>query len=190
MNKTITTDYDERAAKMRAAEQEALARELRRQFDEFVALAGVSKSAAVRGVNVAREMGAQIEMFTGHEKLLPAEFVSLAPALPDASLEFAKACLMLHHKFTAPVTDYAQAAPEWERLLVQLELLPRGQRTPTEHPPLNEPLKDWLARVIRVKTEALKLERELPPEKWDDFFRDAFLREFAPLVGLYERLKK
>jgi hypothetical protein len=123
-------------------------------------------------------------MFTGHEKLLPAEFVSLAPALPDASLEFAKACLMLHHKFTAPVTDYAQAAPEWERLLVQLELLPRGQRTPTEHPPLNEPLKDWLARVIRVKTEALKLERELPPEKWDDFFPGCLPARVRPAGGV------
>ena len=58
------------------------------------------------------------------------------------------------------------------------------------HPPLKEPLKDWLARVTRVKTEALKLERELPPEQWDDFFRDAFLREFKPLNEIFERARR
>lgn len=188
MNKALSEPtITERAVQMTAEARSALKQVLTDKFNEFRKLAETSRFAAVRGVNVARDIGRQIELFTGHEKLLTSDFNLFAPAIPDASLDFAKSCLALHHKFNEPVMEYSEAAPEWDRLLVQLELLPAGRRKLSEGKSVSEPIKDQLARVSRVAHDSVAFEKDHPITQWPEFFITTFLRESEPLDQLRKK---
>lgn len=190
MNTAIEQTYIERAAQMNAAERAELKRVLSQKFAVILVAAETYQTSAVTGINAARELGAQIELFTGQEKLIPAQFSALAVAIPDATMDFAKACLALHRKFPEPVDCYERAAPEWERLLVQLELLPTPERGQAQSKPLHEPLKDFIAVVIKNAQAGLALVKEIPLEEWDQFFLEAFIRESQPFMDLREKAVK
>lgn len=180
-------DYETRAALMTAQARAAILDELRDKFAELKQLAETDKFTSVRGVNVAREIGAQIELFTGHLKLLPSEFESLSPSLSDAPLEFAKKCLALHQKFPEPVENHAIAKAEWELIMVQLELLPTPERKQGGGAPPDEPVKEFLSVVIKVNQEYTKLAKEHDISTWPTFYRESFLKQGKAYFDLYQK---
>lgn len=184
--------YAERAPQMTAAAQEALKAVLTEKARELQQLVATNQFTEIRGVNVAREIGAQIELFTGHDKLLPADFSAIAPALPmgearDATLEFAKSCLALHHKYRDEVTDFKVAQVEWDVLLVQMELLPGGTRGLARKQDLDEPVKEYIGTVIKVDKEALKVLKDHPLEAWPKFYVEQFYKESKNIHDLHEQ---
>jgi len=193
MNKDNTMTeptYEERARQMTEQQREELKLVLTEKARELQQLVATNQFSAVRGVNVAREIGAQIELFTGHEKLLPADFNPIAPSLAlvegrDATLDFAKTCLALHRKFRAPVTDYRIAKDEWETLMVQMELLPKPERGTAGHPGLNEPVKEYIGSIIKVDKEALKVLKDHPFEQWPKFYVELFYKESQNIHELH-----
>lgn len=180
-------NYEERSQVMNAEQREAVMGELRDKFAELQRLAATDKFTSLRGVNVAREIGAQIELFTGHEKLLPAEFEPLSVALKDAPLEFAKKCLALHQKFPQEVDNHAIARAEWEQLMVQLELLPKPARESGDGGQPDEPIKDCLSTVIKMNQELVKLSKENDISKWPPFLRQTFLKQGKPYFEIYQQ---
>lgn len=190
MNKgTVEPDYIERGDAMTAQKRAAILQILTNQYAELKQLAATDKFTTVRGANLAREMGEQIELFTGHEKLLPAQFQPLAVALPkSAGIELAKECLAIFHRHRQPITEYAEAAVVWERMRVQLELLPKGSRGEAAgEPPLSEPVKEAISDVIRVAQVFLKLNAKNPVETWPPFLRKQLLTQGRPFHEVYER---
>ena len=124
MNTDTNLTYPERGAALTAQQRTELDNMFVHKCRELKILMETSRFSAVSGVNVAREIGLQIELFTGTQKLSPAAYEKTALAqLPDVTLEFAKECLAAHHRFPEPVTTYQQAAPVWDRLLIQAALL-------------------------------------------------------------------
>lgn len=182
--------YDERARQMTAQQREELKAVLTQKAHELQQLVATNQFTAVRGVNVAREIGAQIELFTGHEKLLPADFNPIAPSLAlaegkDATLDFAKTCLALHRKFKEPVTDFKVAKDEWDTLMVQMDLLPKPERGPATGPGLDEPVKEYIGSVIKVDKEALKVLKDHPFEQWPRFYVEQFYKESQNIHELH-----
>lgn len=172
--------YPERRRQMTAEQRAAIKTVLTEQRDVVRACAAQYCGAAVAGVNAVREIGRQIELFTGHEKLLPMEFQAIA--LPDATLEFARLCLSVHHKHPEAVNDYATAAAVWQEVLKQLELLPKGERGESSSPPLTEPAKLWLAAVVKGAQETSAFMKTVSMENLDRFWLEAFVRESQPLA--------
>ncbi len=182
--------YDERARQMTAQQREELKAVLTQKAHELQQLVATNQFTAVRGVNVAREIGAQIELFTGHEKLLPADFNPIAPSMAlaegkDATLDFAKTCLALHRKFKEPVTDFKVAKDEWDTLMVQMDLLPKPERGPATGPGLDEPVKEYIGSVIKVDKEALKVLKDHPFEQWPRFYVEQFYKESQNIHELH-----
>ena len=70
MKQTTDLDYTERAQMMTQEQRDVLRQTLADKFSELKMLTAQNNFAVVRGVNVAREIGQQVELFTGHEKLL------------------------------------------------------------------------------------------------------------------------
>jgi hypothetical protein len=190
------TTYPERAAQMTAEQQAAVKAEFAAKFAELRQLAATDEFTTLRAANVGREIGAQIELFTGHERLLPAEFSRLIdadtgrpelPVLRDASLEFARECLTAHKKYPAPITDYETAKVVWESLLVQMELLPKPQRGTAQASVAGDPVKDYLPSVIKFAQSSAALLKQNPIEQWPDYYVTTFLRESRPFHELYEK---
>lgn len=183
---TPETTYIERSDAMTAQERTELRAVLSDKAAELAKLIGTKQFSEKRIVNVAREIGQQIELFTGREKLAPGAFQSLAPALhtalPDAHLEFAKRCVALHHRFPEPVTDALVAANECQELMVQLQLLPRGVREAARSEAIKEPIKDVLSSIIRSKSETQELLKKCPLKDWPPFMLDTLIREGTPLA--------
>jgi len=182
MKSAIT--YQDRAQVMRSDAQREGIEQLKSQFAKFRKVVTDSRQSVVDAVNLARTMGDTIWEITGHEKLLPAEFNQLALALPDAGLAFAKECLSVRHLLDAPVTSYEAARPILDKLMVQLELLPKPGRG-AEQSHLKEPVEDFLASVIRIKNESARLIKTKPIAEWPSFYRQSFVREVRPLHDLY-----
>ena len=182
------TDYAERAAMMTAEERTAIIAVVSDKFKQLRDLAEQQKIIPVDGVNAAREIGRQIELFTQHDKLQQIQFNSLAVALPDASITFAKECLSLFRKFPEPVKDFAEAEESWKRIMVQLDLLPKSAREKQRAHP-EEPIMDFLGVVIRATAEAVDLEKKLPLEEWPDFQRDSFEKQSQPIRDMHEKAK-
>lgn len=190
---TIEPSYPERAAAMTEQEHAEL-----RDCLKMLArnLATIMKSVVkdkTLGVNIAREIGQQVELFTGREKLALNGFEAMAPAiregLPDATLEFAKRCLFLHQRYPDEIRDVRLALAEWdsiEQLLLNLPSATHGNQKPHPH----EPVKDFISQVVRVRGFYTDLAQEAPLEKWSPFFRTAFIREAQPIVDLVEKAKK
>jgi len=188
---TTETTYIERADAMSAEAKGALTKELERKFALFKKHAAAGQSAVLSGVNVAREIGEAIRGITGHEKLLASEFNQLALALPDTGINFAKECLSIYNGTPKPVTDYAAAKPIWDRLLTQLELLPKSRReTAAEQTPKLEPVEEFLCSVSSLASQFIKLERVAPVEKWKPYYRSTFCFEFARLSAIHDRIKQ
>ena len=76
------------------------------------------------------------------------------------------------------------------RLLVQAALLEVPGRSGPQQRHLHEPVKDFLSTVIKAKSSWVALEKEMPIEQWEEFYRESFLREILPLHDLYERAVK
>lgn len=182
--------YEERAQQMTAQQRDELKAVLAAKARELQQLIATEKFTATRGVNVAREIGAQIELFTGHEKLLPADFNPIAPSLAlaegrDATLEFAKTCLALHRKFPTPVTDFQIAKLEWDTLMIQMELLPKSVRGVAATPGLTEPVKEYIGSVIKVDKAAVAVLKDYPFEQWPRFYVEQFYKESINIHELH-----
>jgi hypothetical protein len=214
------TTYVERADAARSAERETLKAGLKRDFEQFTKALKKNKDSTIEAVNLARHMGQQIELFFGHEKLAPGEFQWLAPSLASvtldptglppaavqgngsvvrrdgdqvhASLEFAKGCLALHRKFPDVVTNYAVAAPELERLMVQLQLLdaPSRQHDAGPHSASSDEVQSFLADVVKTSQGFVSLASKLPVERWKPFYISTLVKQGRPFYDLYERALK
>lgn len=187
--------YDERAQQMTAQQREELKSVLAEKARELQQLVATEKFTALRGVNLAREIGAQIELFTGHEKLALSDFSPIAPALSlapgqDATLEFAKTCLALHRKFKEPVTDFRVARNEWDTVLVQIDLLPKPMRGTAAESGFHEPVKEYIGSVIKVDKAALALLKDHPFEKWPRFYVEQFYKESKHIKELHDQAAK
>lgn len=174
---------------MEAEKKEAIVVELRESFQRFVTSRKQRIATDIEDVNLAIGIGRQIELFSGHEKLLPQEFQELTPALCDASLEVAKQFLALSKRYSAQdyptgITDYKLAREELARIEVQLELLPKGQRGVAAVAPPTEPVKELIASITKLKTRTLELVKDADPKQWDVFLKRQFLTEVAPILAV------
>ena len=182
---SATETYEDRAQVLKKEARVASVKILTSQYKSFREMVDVGQQSVIDAVNLARTMGDTIWEITGHENLIPAEFNQLALALPDAGLNFAKECLAIRRKFDNPVTDYAEARAVWDRLIVQLELLPKPKRGEENlHP--KEPVETFLAAVINIKNESARLIKTQPIESWPSFYRQSFIREAKPIHDLYD----
>lgn len=193
----VETDYADHSRGMTAAKNVEVLTELARLSVALKALADRDVSMKeeqcrlqLEGVNLARDIGRQLELFTGHQKLLPAEYNALAPSLTDAPLEFAKKCLALHQKYPVPVENFEVAVTEWRDLMVQLELLPKPARLEAQTAHVSEPIKDFFGTVGRVRGELLELEKKLPLEKWERFNLQSLIGYTQDFHDLHERAQK
>lgn len=194
----VEPDYSERAEQMnRAAHDEikrtiaGLMERLKARTENFKDHRTAAETEAVEGVNTAREIGAQLTLFTGHEKLLPADFQSLVPAFgADVKLDFAKSCLALHKKFPAPVETFSVARDEWHHLMVQLDLLPKPVRGPASPLVISEPVLEQITAVGKRAQDAAAFERKTPMEQWSPFLVQSFLKESEPIVALRKKAEE
>lgn len=190
------TTYDERARRMSAEERTAIVDGLKEKFQAFVRLVTTKRVTDVEIVNTARDMGAQFELFTGKEKLGPADFNALAPVLAfpesnrNARIEFGKLCVALHQKFEKPLTeaDFAVATAECERLMVQLDLLPEATRGTAKAIGNADPFNEIIGDVIKISQDLKKQTEKFPVEQWESFHRQSFLRQAAPFHELYLKM--
>lgn len=182
---TLPTEYIDRANAMNVAAREELKRKLttgKIGFDDDVA---IIKERTVAAVNRAIIIGDNIQEFTGHKKLLQSEYGQLALAVSDAPINFAKFCVSLREANDGPVTSYEVAAPIFERLLVQYELLPKpAHGEQTKHP--HEPIVDFISSVIDADTESVELLEENPMEKWQQFQIVTFANNSKRIHDLHE----
>jgi len=186
MNDTTIETYTDRAHAMKQEAAQAALKELTKKFALFKEAVANGRESTVEAVNLARDMGDTIWEITGHEKLLPAEFNQLALALPDAGLAFAKECLSVRRQLDKPVTDYNAARPLWDKLLIQLDLIPKPARGEQKlHS--KEHVEMFLASVIRINNESARLIKTDPIEQWPSFYRQKFINDAKPIHDLYEQ---
>ena len=178
-------EYINRAAAMNMDAQEALKKTLTREKQGFSADVELVKAHTISAVNRAVKIGDAMQEFTGHKKLLSGEYNQVALALEDAPIAFAKACISLRESNETGITTYEQAAPIFEHLLVQYELLPKtGHGEQTKHP--HEPVMDYLNSVSAADAESVELLEEHPMEKWDRFNVVAFYNNSKRIHDLHE----
>jgi len=187
---TTPTEYTDRAATMTAEEQAAIAQIVREKFKQLRDLAGNHEKTAIAGAELARFIGAQLELFTGHKSIAAKDFSKLALEIPDATLTFAQKCVSVHRQNAQPITEYSQAIEDlWKEIRVQMELLPKGSHGEQKRH-LHEPVKDAIAKFTAAKAEMLSTIKDQPPEQWQWSERKHFLAEAKPIHDLYEQVLK
>jgi hypothetical protein len=180
-----TTEYIDRATAMNMDAKAELKKRLTQKNVIFISKVEMVKAGTIAAVNLAIGMGDDIQEYTGHTKLLPAEYGQFSLAINDAPIAFAKDCVSLRQGNDEPVTTYAQAAPIFERLLVQYELLPKeGHGEQTKHP--HEPIMDYINSVSAADAESVELLEEHPMEKWERFNVVAFHNNSKRTHDLHE----
>lgn len=190
MSDKIEQDYIERAAAMSVEEKKAIATIVREKFLELRELVGAHEKTAVAGTELARFIGAQLELFTGHKSIAPKDFSELAVELPDATFAFAQKCLSVHRQNAKPITEFSPVVEDlWKEIRVQMELLPKGSHG-EQKKHLHEPVKDAIAKFTAAKAEMISTLKDYPPEKWQWSERKHFVAEAKPIHDLYERVLK
>lgn len=179
------TTYPEIVKTMSAEAKKAALIELTEKFKSFTSIVEDSKTSAIDAVNLAREMGDTIIEYTGHQKLSISEFNQLALALPNASLDLAKECVSIRHTYNEPITEYAKAKPVFDKLVVQLELIPKSERGEQKRHD-KEDMHMLLSRVMKCKAELTAATKNNPIGKWPDFYRKTFLAEAKFIHDIYE----
>ena len=211
MTKTIDQNltHDERSQLMRTAEQNAILKNLGKMFPLFLSLDLQHQHCAVEAVQLAQKMGGQIELFFGRDTLPEKYFSQIAPALRsdalekpmDAPLGFAKGLLALKLKHSdkdgkiIPITNYAVAAAELEKLEVQLKLMDAGTRKPIDDPDAPETeaqkrerrLKGLFDQMTSLSLDWLETEKSIPVTGWRDSELTSLLASGKPAHDLYER---
>ena len=158
--------YFERSRAMITQTQVSLIASMREQFVTMCAKVEMDTATRLEVVNLAREIGRSIELFTGHQKLLPLEFNRLmvapgahalaGPESGSPSIAFARQCLSAHHQYPEPITKLAVANDIFKRLLVQLDLLPKPERGEQESHPA-EPLAEFWTEASRLANHMQRL---------------------------------
>jgi hypothetical protein len=69
-------------------------------------------------------------------------------------------------------------------------LLPKGQRLAAKSTHLSEPVKDYVATVIKVAQESIALEKKIPMEQWDGFLLRDFVTQMKPLHDQFIKAEK
>lgn len=180
-----TTEYIDRATAMNLEARDELKKTLTKENAFFVSDVEMVKARTISAVNRAIKMGDAMQEYTGHTKLLPAEYGQFALAINDAPIAFAKECVSIRQGNDEPVTTYAQAAPIFERLLVQYELLPKeGHGEQTKHP--HEPIMDFIKSVSTADAESVELLEEHPMETWERFNVVGFFNNSKRTHDLHE----
>jgi hypothetical protein len=180
-----TTEYIDRATAMNLEARDELKKTLTKENAFFVSDVEMVKARTISAVNRAIKMGDAMQEYTGHTKLLPAEYGQFALAINDAPIAFAKECVSIRQGNDEPVTTYAQAAPIFERLLVQYELLPKeGHGEQTKHP--HEPIMDFIKSVSIADAESVELLEEHPMETWERFNVVGFFNNSKRTHDLHE----
>ena len=180
-----TTEYIDRATAMNLEARDELKKTLTKENAFFVSDVEMVKARTNSAVNRAIKMGDAMQEYTGHTKLLPAEYGQFALAINDAPIAFAKECVSVRQGNDAPVTTYAQAAPIFERLLVQYELLPKeGHGEQTKHP--HEPIMEYLKSVSAADAESVELLEEHPMKDWERFNIVGFFNNSKRIHDLHE----
>ena len=179
--------YPEIAKTMTVEAKQAALVALTDKFKYFRAIIEDGKKSAIDAVNMAREMGDTIIEFTGHQKLSIAEFNQLSLQLSGEgfAIGFAKECVSLSRQYKEPIAEYTQAKAVFDKLVVQMELLPKQERG--EHRRHNgHAMEDLLAKVSKCRAELTAATKETPISKWDAFHRNYFLAEAKIIHDLYE----
>ena len=180
-----TTEYIDRATAMNLEARDELKKTLTKENSFFVSDVEMVKARTISAVNRAIKMGDAMQEYTGHTKLLPAEYGQFALAINDAPIAFAKECVSVRQGNDEPVTTYAQAAPIFERLLVQYELLPKeGHGEQTKHP--HEPIMEYLKSVSAADAESVELLEEHPMKDWERFNIVGFFNNSKRIHDLHE----
>ena len=178
-------EYIDSAKAMNMDAQEALKKTLTVEKQGFSADVELVKAHTISAVNRAVKIGDAMQEFTGHKKLLSGEYNQFALALEDAPISFAKACISLRENNESGITTYEQAAPIFEHLLVQYELMPKtGHGEQTKHP--HEPVLDFISSVITADTESVELLEDNPMEKWQPFQLTSFFNNSKRIHDLHE----
>lgn len=186
---SIEQSYDERARKMTDEARREFTSKLKEQFNALKECIASGQSSAISSANLARIIGQTIQGITGHENLLTAEFQQLSLVIPDASLNFAKECLSISHAHNNEISSYAVAKPIFDKLVVQLELLPKSKREEAKTKPTPvTPIEQFLHDVGALASRYAKIEKDVPIEAWPDFYKQTFLNESARIVAIRERI--
>lgn len=187
--KSMKPTYSERAQIMSAEARQEFVQQLTEKFSAFKEAVSSGKLAIIEAANIARDMGDDIKSVTGHEKLLTNEFHQMSLVLPEATISFAKECLAVRRAFEQPFDTYATAKPVFEKLVAQLELLPKSKREAAKIAggAIN-PVEHFLHEVGVLASRYAKLEKESPVESWPDFYKQTFLNESARIVSIRERI--
>ena len=183
--------YPEIAKTMTVEAKQAALVALTDKFKYFRAIIEDGKKSAIDAVNMAREMGDTIIEFTGHQKLSIAEFNQLSLQLSGEgfAIGFAKECVSLSRQYKEPIAEYTQAKAVFDKLVVQMELLPKQERG--EHRRHNgHAMEDLLAKVSKCRAELASATKAMPISKWDAFHRNYFLTEAKEIHDLYEEALK
>ena len=189
MTTTDTTTYTDRAEAMNLEAREAIKKILTAENTGFRADVEIVKARTISAVNRAIKMGDAIQEYTGHTKLLPVEYNQLALAINEAPIDFAKECVSIRQANDDPVTTYEQAAPIFEHLLIQYELLPKpahGEQQKHQH----DPVVDYIGSVITADAESVEVLEENPMEKWERHLILSFANNSKRLHDLHELAMK
>lgn len=182
-------EYIDRSTAMNMAARLAAKEVLEKEFQGFRDDVELVKTRTIAAVNRAFRMGDTIQEFTGHKKLLPVEYGQFSLAIGDAPIAFAKECVSVRQNNEEPIKTYEQAAPIFERLMEQFELLPKGSHgEQTKHP--HEPVMDYLKTVVTADAESVELLEEFPMEKWERFNIVAFYNNSKRIHDLHEMAGK
>lgn len=159
--------------------------------------------------NMARDMGRDIQIFTNHQKLLPADFSKLqrdvASNLPEkqtaetvfrnAGITFFKECVSTFVQFPEPVSDLKVARAIYERLEQLMLALPKPSHGEQQRHP-DEKVKDLWTESGRLVTEQQRLrdgfEAETDAEKRADLlaqinlYREAIKKQVEKIIEFGE----
>ena len=185
-NTTEQPEYIDRSTAMNMAARIAAKEVLEKEFQGFRDDVDLVKTRTIAAVNRAFRMGDTIQEITGHKKLLPAEYGQFALAIGDAPIAFSKECVSVRQNNEEPIKTYEQAAPIFEKLMEQFELLPKGSHgEQTKHP--HEPVMDYLKTVVTADAESVELLEEHPMEKWPRFNIVTFFNNSKRIHDLHEQ---
>ena len=142
--------------------------------------------------NLAREMGREIEMFTGHQKLLPLEFGNLSSAIAAAGstppgITFAKECLSAHMAYPEPIMDIEVANRIYERLEQLMLNLPKPEHgEQTSHP--QEPVREFYTEFMRLTNHVKRIRDQFEKQEIDpselDLYMDSILKQIEQIDTL------
>ena len=187
-------DYSDRSRAMTAETRTALISSLLERMKLMHAKMEDNTVTRIEVANMAREMGREIEMFTGHQKLLPMEFGSLSSAMTTAGgtppgITFAKECLSAHMAYPEPIKDISVANRIYERLEQLMLDLPKPEHgEQTSHP--QEPVREFYTEFMRLTNHVKRIKEQFEKQEIDPSELDLYMDSILKQIEHIDMLKK